>query len=119
MADYRQSGGTWYVVDGPNEYVFSSEQEARTFMANKALATDVVKAAQGLGKIFEESPELIVEWYLNPPTEEDCTAMGTTLAALGGCVTFLEQFGKFMNGDDTQATAQYKANFYAVKRVQA
>ncbi len=119
MADYRQSGGTWIVTDGPQEYTFSSEQEARTFMANKALAMDVVKAAQGLGDVFEKSPELITEWYLNPPTEEDCLAMGTTLAALGNCVTFLEQFGKFMNGDDTMVDAQYKANFYAVKRVQA
>jgi hypothetical protein len=62
-ANYRQSGGTWYVVDGSQESVFNSEQEAHTFMAKIETAKAIVKAVQSLALATDTAADLEAEYF--------------------------------------------------------
>lgn len=119
MADYRESGGTWYVVDGTQEYVFASEQEARQFMAKHDTAKAIIKAVQSLATATDSAADLEAEYFdIGNWTDEDVAALGITAAQLAACLTLLQQVGALMTGSAT-TPAVYRTTLNTVRRVQA
>ncbi len=121
MADYRQSGGTWYVVDGPQEYTFSSEQEARQFMAKIDTAKAVVRAVQSLATATDTASDLEKEYFDVAGAgwvDADVAALGITAAQLAACITTLQEFAKLMTAQAT-TPLDNTATLNQVRRVQA
>ncbi len=121
MADHRQSGGTWYVTDGANEYIFESEQEARQFMAKIDTAKAIVKAVQSLATATDSAGDLEAEYFDAAGAgwvDEDVAALGITAAQLAGCITLLQQVNLLMTGVAT-TPAVYRTTLNQVRRVQA
>ena len=121
MTDYRQSGGTWYVVDGPNEYVFSSEQEAHAFMAKLETAKAIIRTVQSLATATDSAADLEKEYFDVAGagwTDEDVAALGITAAQLAACITTLQQFAKLMTAQAT-TPLDNTATLNQVRRVQA
>jgi hypothetical protein len=121
MADYRQSGGTWFVVDGGREYVFASEQEARQTMAKLATAQAIVRTVQSLAAATDSATDLEKEYFDVQGAgwvDGDVEALGITAAQLGGCLTLLQQFAKLMTAQAT-TPLDNTATLNSVRRVQA
>jgi hypothetical protein len=121
MADYRESGGTWYVVDGPNEYVFSSEQEARQTMAKIDTAKAIVRAVQTLAPATDTASDLEKEYFDVAGSgwvDADVNALGITAAQLASCLTLLQQFAKLMTAQAT-TPIDNTATLNQIRRVQA
>ena len=121
MADYRESGGTWYVVDGTQEYILSSEQEARQFMAKQDTAKAIVKTVQSLATATDTAGDLEKEYFDVAGSgwvDADVAALGITAAQLASCLTLLQQFAKLMTAQAT-TPIDNTASLNQVRRVQA
>ena len=110
-----ESGGYWY-VSGYN-LMFDSEQEAREFMEKLGLAKAIIFQAQLHARPMDEGPDVLQEYFDSGVTftDEDVAALGVTAAQITGCLTLLENAGKFYNGA-TPANATYRVTVNAVRR---
>lgn len=121
MVTFWESAGHWYANDGGVELMFDTEQEAHQFMAKQDTAKAIIEAVQSLATATDTAGDLEKEYFDVAGAgwvDADVAALGITAAQLASCITFLENFDKFMT-NQVAAQADYTAVLNAVRRVQA
>lgn len=110
--------GLWLVrLPGNRVLQFKNAGEARRTMSKLLMAKAIVECVQSLATATDTAADLWQEyWDRGAPTAEQLTAAGLSEADLTACVTLLENFAKFMNGQ-TPAADTYRITLNKVRRV--
>jgi len=113
--------GQWvlWLQDAENTHLyFDTEMEARD-MANKLeLARAIIAEAQRHAACMDNGGDVLQEYFDAGVTftDEDVAALCVTAAQVVGCLTLLENAGKFYAGN-APANAAYRVTVNAVRRV--
>lgn len=117
MSIYQDALGAWILFDGTTKHTFSTEAEARIFMAKIDTAKAVINAVKALASTADDAENLKAEFFdAGTFTDADVAPLGITAAQLASCITLLEQFDKLMTNQETDA-AMYRVTLNAVRRV--
>jgi cell fate (sporulation/competence/biofilm development) regulator YlbF (YheA/YmcA/DUF963 family) len=118
-----QIGATDYLLrlDDGTAITFDTEQEARQAMAKIETAKAVIEPVKAVAETADVAKDRIKEYFDlagDGWVDADVAALGITAAQLASCITFLENFDKFMT-NQVAAQADYTAVLNAVRRVSA